>query len=78
MTAVEDRFAMPIWTIYDRPSDYPHHFVVRRWNIADPEMPSDFQALADSLEDARALIPKGLVRINRNPGDDERIVESWL
>jgi hypothetical protein len=44
-----------IWAVYERPADYPDHFVVRQWTtdgtvaFADPDV-----YLADSLEQVRA------------------------
>lgn len=64
-----------LWVIYDHPTDYPEHFVVRRWvnNKAD-----NVCQLADTLEQARSIIPRDLVCIPRAPGDDGVIAECWL
>lgn len=86
---------LELWTIYQKPKDYPDGFVVRRslvgagrkcltcesgarhTNTVCPLMDATAQ-YAPSLETARALVPRGLARIPRNPEDDSVIVEVWL
>ena len=67
------------WTIYDRPSDDPGHFVVRRWEIRpnDPRA-MEVTARTNTLEEARASLPDGLYCLGRAPTDDPAIVEVWL
>jgi hypothetical protein len=64
-----------MFVIYDHPKDYPGHFVVRRWfgTIAT----SDF-AIANTIEEARAEVPDGLVRLPHQPGEDAVIAETWI
>jgi hypothetical protein len=68
------------WVIYERPSDYPDKFVVRRWELRGTEeiVPDQECRLADSLEEARGLIPDGLYCVGRFAQDDPCIVECWL
>jgi len=73
--------ALTIWcyTIYERPSDYPDQFVVRAWFVERGAVTAyEPVGLADTLDDARALIPVGRERIPRVQSDDPVIVESWL
>jgi hypothetical protein len=67
---------LKIWTIYENPSDYPGKFVVRVWEDDGPEQ--EPAAVVDSLAQARAAIPGGLMPFKRHPGDDPTIVETWL
>ena len=68
-----------MYTIYDSPTDYPGKFVVRRWEIdKGPAVPKETLAVKDSLIEARLAVPVGLVRVDRSPGDDPVIVETWL
>ena len=69
-----------IWTIYDHPKDYPEHFVVRRWTVRGRGYENEAHEcrLADSLEEARKLVPPDSACVNRFPEDDPVIVESWL
>jgi hypothetical protein len=70
---------LAIWTIYKRPKDFPNHFVVRRWTIEGGAEPKANECrLADSLYEARKLVPPQATRMDRFPEDDPVIVESWL
>lgn len=54
----------------------PHvEYLVRRW---DRDVPKDVLYAGDSLEEARALIPRGLTMLPRNPKDDPVILETWI
>lgn len=70
---------LPIWTIYDNPSDYPGKYVLRRsvaargFVITDPVC-----YVSDTLDAARKMLPPGLFRLDRQPGDEVQIVETWL
>lgn len=68
-----------MWVIYKHPSDFPNQFVVREWWIVygDPEVSDTFQT-ADTIEDARQLIPAALHCIPRDPADEPQIVETWI
>lgn len=68
---------LPLFTIYDHPSDFPDKFVVRIWDGREAQ-PTPYCSLWDTLDDARADIPSGRVNLNRNEGDDAKIVETWI
>lgn len=71
--------AMLIWTIYEKPKDHPDHYVVRRFMVsAGIVMHDPVCQLADTLENARALLPAGLVNLGRSPQDQNSIIETWL
>ncbi|TAL42613.1 MAG: hypothetical protein EPN91_07915 [Salinibacterium sp.] len=66
--------------IYNRPSDYPDGYLVKtyiveRGNIAPGKI---LGHSLPSLEAARELVPDGMWRIERLPGDDPVIVEVWV
>lgn len=65
----------PIWTVYQYPEDYPGKFVARCFDL---DKPTVAVIVADGLEDLRSLLPKGLVRLERNELDDPVILETWL
>jgi hypothetical protein len=69
---------MILYTIYDKPEDYPRHFVVRSWNADKTGVEAGPCQLADTLEGARALVPVGMVNLGRVEGDDAKIVETWI
>lgn len=68
-----------IWTIYERPLDYPDGFVARPWEVrgAGEPIPGDAHYF-QTLEGARNFLPEGMYRLGRSPGDDGTITESWI
>lgn len=76
-----ERRAMPLqcYVIYRSPSDYPDKFVVRRWECSSPPQAREMiNSPVDTVKEARALVPKNLVRFHRALTDDAVIVETWL
>jgi hypothetical protein len=72
---------LPVWVVYDKPADFPNTFVARRWlSAAGPKVtPTDDFIVSPDLESLRALLAsRGLVRFNRSPEDDAKIVEVWI
>jgi hypothetical protein len=75
----EQSLVMTMWTITFNPSDYPGKYVSRRSVIGSGwTEPTMDVFVADSIEEARANLPIGLMRFDRDPFDDPCIVESWL
>ena len=71
--------ALAFFVIFERPLDYPGHFVVRRQFALRGRVGLDVvPRLAASLEEARQLVPPGLYRQPRQDGDDAFIVETWF
>ena len=71
---------LSMWTVYKRPRDYPRDFVARRsviTKIGKQEITDDV-VVAPTLDEVRELIPPGLYRLDRMPGDLPHIVEVWL
>lgn len=66
---------MNVWTVYNSPKDYPGKFVARRWELTTP---TDDVIVADTLDEVRERLPLGLYPLDRHPGDDPVIVETWL
>lgn len=69
------RGALNIWTIYDRPTDFPDGFIARRW---ESDMPTTDCITGDLAEMRGAFWQCGLVCITRGDADDPKIVECWL
>jgi hypothetical protein len=70
-----------MFTIYDKPSDYPNSYVVRRVVLAAGQIQTDATPLmvGVSLEAIRAFLrSRGCVNIGRQPGDDPVILEVWV
>lgn len=72
------RKGLTIWVIYERPIDYPDHFVVRPHHVLPTGTDVGDAMLFESLEAARAAIPQGLVCEQADPMDARCIVESWM
>lgn len=71
--------ALHIWTIFERPTDFPNGFIARLFTVT-PEggRPTPACYTGDTLEEVRSKIPRGLVNLGRQPEDDSKIVESWI
>ena len=67
---------LTVYTIYDHPTDYPEHFVVRKWK--NNSISDGILGISKTLEGARKLLPEGCAVIPKDDGDDPKIVESWL
>lgn len=69
-----------VWSVYRDPIDYPGKYVVRRFDITEiPPVPELVPwAIHDTLEQARASVPFGTVKLIRSPEDEPHIVETWL
>lgn len=73
---IQDNTELPLIAIYDHPRDYPNHFVAR---VFDLDKPLALVALADTLEDIRAVVTALPVSyFPRSPMDDPCIVEVWI
>jgi len=70
--------SLSIWTVYESPLDYPERFVARRWTINPAPSPTDDVIVADDMSSLQAMMPPGMVRMPRQPGDDPVIVETWV
>lgn len=70
---------LSVWTVYEKPTDFPTMFVARRWEVIGPAAVATSEALfAYDLERLREQLPPGLVMLARHPEDDSTIVETWL
>ena len=67
---------MPIAVIYEKPFDFPDHFVVR---IFDVNIPTNVVYLSETLEDCRKEVSKiGLkVCFSRDKKDPKSVIETW-
>lgn len=70
---------MKYYVIYFNTSDYPLKWVVRQFTVGPQRKDVPGAArLFESLEEARAAVPKGLFCIPRYEIDDPVIAETWL
>lgn len=72
--------ALSMWTVYDRPHDFPHCFVARRFELVGGNAHATQDTIiGPTLEAVRQrLDAMGLHCITRSEGDDPVIVETWL
>jgi hypothetical protein len=70
---------LTLYTIYERPRDYPDHFVLREHHVTgDGNCPSLVACIGPSLEAVRKFVPDGTVNLGRMPQDEPQIVETWV
>lgn len=65
-----------IWVVYDHPTDYPDHFVARRFELDRATQDVLMSGNVNSIR--RYLQEQGLTCIPRSNSDDPKIVECWL
>jgi hypothetical protein len=76
-----ERHILSIWTVYERPKDYPIGYVARRFEVGNglPQPLATDDIVKDKLHILRACLHfAGLHRIPRMDGDDPVILECWL
>lgn len=69
-----------IWTMFDRPTDFPDHYVVRLTVVTreGPQL-TNVTLYSDDIEELRDVMrQQGLTCLTRFPEDDPKIVEVWL
>jgi hypothetical protein len=76
-------FSLPLWVVYDHPSDFPDCYVARRWVVGGGGVvPTDAVLTAPDLDQLRDSIqahdPNANVPLPRQVGDDPKIVEIWV
>jgi hypothetical protein len=69
-----------LWTVYDKPRDFPRCFVARKFEITTKgHRPTGMFLIGPDLDQLRQYLEHmGLSRIDRNEGDEPHIVECWL
>lgn len=69
---------LAIWTVYERPADFPDLFVARKWLIQLEPVATDVVLFGRTIQEVRNQLPPHLVQLTRNLDDDPCIVEVWL
>lgn len=74
--------AISVWTVYDRPDDFPHHYVARRFEVRSGELHHTDQVIvANSVTAVRRHLEayhlSGTV-MPRMANDAPNVVETWL
>jgi hypothetical protein len=72
---------LTIFVVYERPSDFPDSYVVRR-HVVQPggllAVDKEPLSVAATLDEVRSALPTGLFRIGRFTADDPVIKEVWI
>lgn len=78
----DPRDRLTMFTIYERPRDYPAGYVIRVGFVSGDGyylQPEPYAVDLPTLATARAALPDlGLYRVPRDASDDPVIVEVWL
>jgi hypothetical protein len=83
LTAQSDaakRGALAIWTVYDRPDEYPDGYIARMFEAAPggATTPTDI-VLTGKLDGIRHVLAQARrIRLDRKPDDAPQVVETWL
>lgn len=73
------RGVLSMWTVYERPTDHPEGYVVRRFDCTAQGPVATQDAYSGELEAIRdTLWRAGLIKLDRQAGDEPQIVETWL
>jgi hypothetical protein len=83
MTSDPREAVLVIWTITYNTLDHPGRYVVHGHDVLDGTTRPHAEPIfvgesGGTLEDARRMIPRGSVCMQRDPSDDPVIVESWI
>lgn len=72
--------SLEVFVVYEDPIDFPGRFVVRRQRASAGLVEVDPvpMAVVNTLEEARAVLPRGLARIPRASDDEPQVVEGWV
>jgi hypothetical protein len=74
-----DRGRIPMWVIYDHPTDYPTEFVARlHFSTPRPEASGWMVRSPDVETMQREFARLGFLRLARHINDDPVIMETWL
>lgn len=70
---------MELFALYFDPSDFPGMYVIRRWEVTSKgARPTDAVWSYATFDQAKQSIRPSLCFIRRSPGDDPKIVGTWL
>jgi hypothetical protein len=71
-----------MWTVYERPLDYPQGYAARQWlATAQGEEPTDAIIYAETFEQIEAffiMTYPHMIFMTRSDGDPPQIVGTWL
>lgn len=73
------RGTLAIWTIYNRPKDYPDGFIARLHEVGKGKTgPTDKTVMGELDHIRHAFYRAGMSRLPRSVDDEPQVIESWL
>ena len=66
---------LSMWIVYEDTPEFPNQYVARRYLL---DVETDDYVVGDTLNDVRAKLPPGLMRIERSAKDHPQVRESWI
>lgn len=74
-SANDDDDDTSVWIIFEEPPDFPDQYVARLYRSY---VDTGEYVVGATLNEVRALLPPGLMRMERSSGDDPMVRESWI
>jgi len=78
MVELVKEYLLNQYVIYKNPTDHPKKYVTRKWGIQPGGLEPLEKVVCNTLKEARDIVPKGLVKVDRDPQDDPCIYEVWI
>jgi hypothetical protein len=74
------RDGLPMFVIYESPTDFPGEFVCRRHMVYAGQVIADRQpwSRGSTIEECRRALPSGVFNLGRDSGDESQITEVWV
>lgn len=73
------RDRLPMFTVYDHPTDWPDFYVARLWFTLPAAEATDLTIMDRDLDRIRVTLEAlGLVQLARQDADDPKILETWI
>lgn len=69
---------LDIWVVRFNIVEYPGKYILHRERAMGPPITEVKFSVTDSLDAVRQMLPPGLHRLPRQPGDQPNIVETWF
>jgi hypothetical protein len=75
LSNIDESDDLSMWVIYEDTPEFPNQYVARcyRLDVAT----GDF-VVGDTMNDVRAKLPPGLMRLERSAHDHPQVRESWI
>ena len=66
---------LSMWIVYEDIPEFPNQYVAKRCRL---DVETGDYVVGDTLNDLRAKLPPGLMRIERSSHDHPQVRESWI